>query len=52
MSSLGGLVVLGLDVGEQGELRQKILDGIELVGEDGELFQVLQPVAVIGVSFP
>ena len=43
VSSLRGLVVLGLDVGEQRELREKFLDRIELVGEHGELFQFLQP---------
>ena len=45
------LVVLGLDVGEQGELRQEILGGIELKREHGELLQILQPVAVIGEVF-
>ena len=37
---LRGLVVLGLDIGKQGELRQEILGGIELIGEHGELFQI------------
>ncbi len=44
------LVVLGLDVGEQGELRQEILDAAELKGELGELLQFIQPALVIVVS--
>ena len=48
---LRGLIVLGLDVGEQGELRQEILGGIELKREHGELFQILDPVAVVGKVF-
>ena len=47
----GRLFVLGLDIGEQRELRQEILDRRELLGKDGQLFQVLQPRAVVGEVF-
>ena len=49
--ALRSLVVLGLDIGEQGQLGQEILDRIELVGEHGELFEIFQPVAIVGEVF-
>ena len=44
----GGLVVLGLDVGEERELREEVLGALKLEREAGELFEVFEALTVVG----
>ncbi len=46
-----GGIVLGLDIGEQGELGEKFLHAAELKRELGELLNLVQPALVVVVGF-
>ena len=48
---LVGRIVLGFDIGQERELREKFLDAAELKREFGELLDLVQPTLVVVVSF-
>src|ERR1019366_8029193 len=43
-------IILGLDIGEQGELREKFLNAAELKRELGQLLDFVEPAFVVVVS--